>query len=163
MRVVITDKFGTPYVSVSAIAAELGCALATARRMCAAGHIEGAQRLGPEFQPPHGQWVAPVPVKLRHRVPNTRGRPVVHSGDINGPFGEVPLEELAERLGITVVRARQMCESKRVWGAGYSRPSFWTMPAPPVIDRIWVVARPRPGEIGEVVNQGIRRRILESE
>lgn len=162
-RVVVTDDMGTPYVGVSAIAAELSCAPATARRLCAAGQIEGAHRLGPELQPPHGQWVVPVPVRLRPRTAKVRGRPIVHDGVADKPTGcEVSLDELAERLGITVLRARQMCEARRVWGARQGRGPVWSIPAPPVIDRTWIVARPREGEIGEVVNQVLRRRLMGS-
>ena len=163
MRVVITDNTGVPYVGVRAIAAELGCSTATARRMCAAGDIEGVQRLGPEYQPPYGQWVAPVPLRLLTRTKQAQGRPIVHDGHADSPTGyELSLDELAERLGITTVRARALCESGRVWGASRRSGLSWSIPAPPVIDSLWVVASPRSGGIGEVANARLRRRLLES-
>ena len=163
MRVVITDNTGVPYVGVRAIAAEIRCSTATARRMCAAGDIEGIQRLGPEYQPPYGQWVAPVPVRLLTRTKQARGGPIIHDGDTDSPSGcELSVDELAERLGITAVRARALCESGRVWGASQRSGLPWSIPAPPVIDRYWIVARPQSGEIGEVANERLRRRLLES-
>ncbi len=165
MRVAYVDATGTPYVGISAIAAEIGCAQMTARRMCAAGRVEGVLWLGPELRPPHGQWVAPMPLRVRsHEVKRRgRGRPIKFKADSGGHrrMGyAIYLDGLAARLGITELRARQLCEARRVWGAMQGRGSIWTVPAPPVIDGQWVVRRPQKGEYGDFINRRVRAEVL---
>lgn len=165
MRVSYVDDTGTPYVGVSAIAAEIGCAQMTARRMCAAGRIEGVLRLGPEFRPPYGQWIAPMPLRVRsHEVKRRgRGRPIEFDADSDGHTNmgyAIYLDGLAARLGITELRARQLCEAQRVWGAMRGRGSIWTVPSPPIIDGQWVVRLPREGEYGDFINRRVRAEVL---
>ena len=163
MRVAHRSKFGTPYVGVTAIAAEIGCALATARRMCAEGRIDGVLRLGRDVRLPYGMWVAPVPIRvLSHDAKVGPGRPAVYDADGNSGLScHVFSDELSDRLGIMPAHVHALCEAGWVWGAR-GRGLTWWIPAPPVIDRQWIVMRPRTGEVGEVINRAVRQKILSS-
>ena len=161
MRVPHRNDFGTPYVGVTAIAAEIGCSLATARRMCAEGRIDGVLRLGRDVRLPYGMWVAPVPVRvISYDARVGPGRPAVYDADDNsGSSCHVFADELSDRLGILPAHGDALCEAGRVWGAR-GRGLTWWIPAPPVIDRQWIVMRPRTGEVGEVINRAVRQKIL---